>query len=132
MNNDRLFVYGSLLNNDNEFSKYLIHNADMVGPAFFAGRLYYCGEYPGAVLSDNAYPVKGSVYRLRNPNMAFTILDDYEGFGPNQEQPNLFIRESVSVNLENEVIECWAYLYNLPVDNLTEITTGDYISYLRQ
>lgn len=129
MINDLLFVYGSLLNNDNEFAHYLRQNADVLEPAFFKGRLFDCGEYPGAIADDAGYDIHGTIYRL-NVNTALAILDDYEGFGYDQEQPNLFVRQMAAVKNETKIVNCWVYLYNLPVNGLTEITSGDYISYI--
>ena len=131
MNNDLLFVYGSLLDSDNEFGNYLMHNADFVATALFKGRLYDCGTYPGAVAGENGYDIKGSVYQLRDATTALATLDDYEGYGIEQEQPNLFIRKQSSVLCNNNPVECWIYLYNLPIEGLTEITSGDYIQYLK-
>lgn len=131
MNNDLLFVYGSLLDSDNEFGHYLMRNADFAGPALVKGRLYDCGEYPGAVVDNSGYNIKGSIYQLRDVTAALIILDDYESFGVDQEQPNLFIRKLVTVSIDNKPIECWVYLYNLSVEGLTEITSGDYQAYLK-
>ncbi|MFD0749072.1 gamma-glutamylcyclotransferase [Mucilaginibacter calamicampi] len=131
MNNNLLFVYGSLLDGNNEFGRYLLHNADFVDIAIFKGRLYNCGEYPGAIADDAGYDIKGRIYCLNNPANDFDILDDYEGFGAEQIQPNLFIRQLETVTIESKSIECWIYLYNLPVNGLTEIITGDYSAYLK-
>jgi gamma-glutamylcyclotransferase (GGCT)/AIG2-like uncharacterized protein YtfP len=131
MNNDLLFVYGSLLYDNNEFGHYLMHNANFVGPALFKGRLYDSGEYPGALADNNGYDIKGSVYQLREVNAALAVLDDYEGFGADQEQPNLFIRKPITAICNNKPIDCWIYLYNLPIEYLTEITSGDYMAYLK-
>ena len=131
MNNDLLFVYGSLLDGDNEFGHYLMRNADFVGPAHFKGRLYDCGEYPGALADNNGYDIKGSAYRLREATTALTVFDDYEGFGVDQEQPNLFIRKLITVTCKDQPVECWIYLYNLSVEGFTEIPSGDYIDYLK-
>jgi gamma-glutamylcyclotransferase (GGCT)/AIG2-like uncharacterized protein YtfP len=131
MNNDLLFVYGSLLDGNNEFGQYLIHNAIFVGPALFKGRLYDCGEYPGALGDKNGCYIKGSLYQLREVTAALAVLDDYEGFGADEKQPNLFVRELITVTFNDELIECWIYLYNLSIEGLTEITSGDYLAYLR-
>ncbi|MGY3212737.1 gamma-glutamylcyclotransferase family protein [Mucilaginibacter sp. HD30] len=131
MNNDLLLVYGSLLDDNNEFANYLRHNANRIGPAVFKGRLYDCGEYPGAVADNNGYNIKGSIYQLRDTTSALIMLDDYEGFGPEQEQPNLFIRKSITVTTGVKMVTCWIYLYNLPVESLREITSGDYLAYIR-
>lgn len=130
MNTDLLFVYGSLLSGDNEFGRYLMHNADFVAPAFFSGRLYDCGEYPGAIPGSGGYDIKGNIYRLNDVKDALIVLDDYEGFGDDQEQPNLFVRKPFNVTCNGEQITCWVYLYNLPVNGLKEITSGDYVAYL--
>ena len=131
MNTDLLLVYGSLLNKDNQFGKYLNENAKFVNSAVFKGRLFDCGDYPGAVADKNGYNIKGSLHRLQNATVALTVLDDYEGFGVEQDQPNLFIRKMMSVTVDNKSIKCWIYLYNLPVAGLTEISSGDYIGYLK-
>lgn len=131
MNNDLLFVYGSLLDGDNEFGQYLKHNAMFVNHAFFKGRLFDCGEYPGAIPDDKGYNIQGSVHRLKDTTTGLAILDDYEGFGANQEQPNLFVRKFITVTYDEQPIDCWVYLYNLPVEDLTEITSGDYIAYIK-
>jgi gamma-glutamylcyclotransferase (GGCT)/AIG2-like uncharacterized protein YtfP len=40
MNNDLLFIYGSLLNSENEYGRYLKQNAHIIAPAVLKGRLY--------------------------------------------------------------------------------------------
>ena len=131
MNNDLLFVYGSLLNEGNAFGNYLMRNACFVATTLFKGRLYNCGEYPGAIADINGYDIKGSIYQLRDTTTALVVLDDYEGYGIEQEQPNLFVRKLISVTCNNKTAECWIYIYNLPVYDLTEITSGDYMTYIK-
>jgi len=129
MNNDLLFVYGSLLDANNVFGAYFKQNAKYITNGFLMGRLYDCGEYPGAVADSNGYKIKGSIYQLRDAITALIILDDYEGFGIEQDQPNLFIRKFIKVTVDNVSVDCWIYLFNLSVDGLTEITSGDYMAY---
>jgi gamma-glutamylcyclotransferase (GGCT)/AIG2-like uncharacterized protein YtfP len=130
MINDLFFVYGSLLNADNEFGSYLNNHSTLIGAGKFKGRLYDINEYPGALTdNENGYPITGSIYKL-NSFKALTILDDYEGFGPDQEQPNLFIRELLPIETSEGIINCWVYVYNLEIDGLTEIKSGDYVRYL--
>ncbi|MBC7399795.1 MAG: gamma-glutamylcyclotransferase [Mucilaginibacter sp.] len=132
MINEFLFVYGSLLDADNEFVTYLNNNSILIGSGSFKGRLYDIGEYPGAIIdSENGYPITGTIYKLNNTE-TFTLLDDYEGFGPDQDQPNLFIRELLPVETSDGIRNCWVYLFNLSVEGLTEITSSDYKSYIKQ
>ncbi len=131
MINELLFVYGSLLNADNEFAVYLNNSASLFSTGKIKGKLYDIGDYPGAVIDPNEnYEIKGSIYKLNNPPDALKILDDYEGFGDGRAQPNLFVRKFLPVETINRTVYCWVYLYNLPVDGLPEIKTGDYIDYL--
>ncbi|MDB5030709.1 gamma-glutamylcyclotransferase family protein [Mucilaginibacter sp.] len=133
MINELLFVYGSLLNAGNEFAAYLSSNAHLHSTGKFKGKLYDIGEYPGAIINtDGTDEVTGSIYQLNYPGEALKILDDYEGFGTDQHQPNLFIRELLKVESTNGTIYCWIYLYNLPVDGLKQIKSGDYLDYLNK
>jgi gamma-glutamylcyclotransferase (GGCT)/AIG2-like uncharacterized protein YtfP len=132
MINEFLFVYGSLLDADNEFGLYLNNNSTLITTGAFRGRLFDIGEYPGAIIdNENGYSIYGSICKL-NSREAITVLDDYEGYGEDQEQPNLFIRELLMVETSEGIVNCWVYLFNLSVDCLIEITTGDYKTYLKQ
>jgi gamma-glutamylcyclotransferase (GGCT)/AIG2-like uncharacterized protein YtfP len=92
--------------------------------------LYDVGEYPGAVADDHVDGfVHGSIYIMDNAPLVLERLDDYEGFGPEQEQPNLFIRQLVDIETNNRNVLCWTYLYNRSLNGLIPITSGDYIAY---
>jgi len=128
--NNYLFVYGTLLDADNEFGSYLKNNCSFYGDGRFKSKLYDVGEYPGAVAdSESLSYVYGSIYLMNDAMEALTLLDDHEGFGEDQQQPNLFIRRVVEVESDNKTIDCWCYLYNLPVDNLAIISSGDYLKF---
>jgi gamma-glutamylcyclotransferase (GGCT)/AIG2-like uncharacterized protein YtfP len=125
-----LFVYGTLLDSDNEFAAYLNNNCSFYAKGRFKGQLYDIGEYPGAVADSNStHYIYGSVVLIHNPIPVLKQLDDYEGFGDNQEQPNLFVRELMQIETAEGFINCWVYLYNLPVDTLVLIESGDYLKY---
>jgi gamma-glutamylcyclotransferase (GGCT)/AIG2-like uncharacterized protein YtfP len=127
---DYLFVYGTLLDEQNEFAIYLKKNCCYYSKGRFQGRLYDFGEYPGAIAEENCTNyVYGSIIRLKNISKDLKYLDDYEGFGEEQEQPNLFVRTTVEVETESGKINCWVYLYNLRVDGFKVIESGDYITY---
>ena len=66
---------------------------------------------------------------MNNATEAFKLLDDYEGFGDEQELPNLFVRRIIMVEIGNELVKCEVYLYNLNVDGLRAIEDGDYKKY---
>lgn len=79
--------------------------AQFIGDARIAGRLYRLGSYPGAVASQiDGEWVRGEVYSMENPRWILPALDHYEG-------PN-FERVSVETQLDSgERIEAWIYVY---------------------
>ena len=122
-----LFVYGTLLDKQNEFGAYLNANCTFYANGRFNGRLYDMGEYPGAIIDNKGSSyVYGKIYQLNNTKRVFKQLDHYEGFGPDEAQPNLFVRELIPIETANGVTECWVYLYNLSVDGLRMIKSGVY------
>lgn len=123
-----LFIYGTLLDSRNEFGAYLNRNCTFYSDGKFKGKLYNLGEYPGAIREpyELSY-VYGKIFTVNDPNAVLIKLDDYEGFGPDQEQPNLFVRELIPIETENTIINCWVYLYNLPVNDSWLIESGKYL-----
>ncbi len=123
-----LFVYGTLLDESNEFAIYLKQNCSYFDKGKLKGRLYDLGEYPGAIADEN-YPgyIYGCIFELKDTSEALKYLDDYEGFGEGQRQPNLFIREMRDVETDSGRMGCWVYLYNLSVEDFRVIESGDYI-----
>jgi len=125
---DLLFVYGTLLDEKNEFAAYLKGNSTFLQKGRFKGRLYDLGEYPGAVFRPaNQEYVYGSIYMMNKPEKILKILDDYEGIGEIEEQPDLFVRELIEIETETQPAKCWVYFYNLPIDNLKQIVSGRYL-----
>jgi gamma-glutamylcyclotransferase (GGCT)/AIG2-like uncharacterized protein YtfP len=124
-----LFVYGTLLDADNEFAVFMRGHCEFVKKGCFKGRLYDISEYPGAVADRHAQSlVYGSIYLMDDVFMVLKKLDDYEGYGPEQEQPNLFIRQLIEMETNGPSIDCWVYLYNKAADGLSTIESGDYLN----
>lgn len=129
---DTLFVYGTLL------SGLRLHHhmsgAVLLGEAFVLGRLYDVGTYPALCIDNSqavSYPVKGELYSV-GPNL-IENLDSVEEYYPNALDKSHYIRKPVSLlqSLTIEKIPCkaqwvWAYVFNLSVDGLLEIKSGDY------
>lgn len=129
--NQYLFVYGTLLMSGNEFADYLQAHCKLIGQGKFKGRLYNAGEYPGAIAdaSTDQY-VYGRIYLIDNPQKVLDVIDRYEGIGANEPHPHEYTRELIKVIKDDEVITCWAYLYNWPVNRLIQIAGGNYVQYI--
>jgi gamma-glutamylcyclotransferase (GGCT)/AIG2-like uncharacterized protein YtfP len=126
-----LFVYGTLLQSQNPFGKYLKENSRFLQFGKLKGRLYNIGQYPGARFEPegNSF-VLGSILSLNNYTETLRLMDEYEGFGIDQPQPNEYIRELIDIETETGLMKCWVYLYNLPVEKLHQIVGGDYLDFI--
>lgn len=122
-----LFIYGTLLDTDNDFGLYLRNNSVWVAKGSFTGLLYNMGEYPGAIYKTGvSNKVYGDIVELKNAASVLKLLDEYEGVGESEAQPNLYTRDIIPVATATGMIDCWVYLYNLPVDGLPLIASGKY------
>lgn len=127
---DRIFVYGTLMRGfDHPMSKLLASGADFLGEASCRGRLYMVAHYPGllhaTVESDIVY---GDLFRMRDPDKLLAVLDDYEGIGPAEEQPTLYLRELLPVTSDDgTVTQAWTYIYNRPVIETKRILSGRFL-----
>ena len=126
--NPHLFVYGTLLSSANSYGAYLQQHCSLLQQGEFKGHLYDMGDYPGAVIDANTDQyVYGSIYLMDEPGKILEFIDDYEGFGNDQDQPNLFLRVLTMIETVDGPVECWVYVYNLPVDGLLRIRSGRYV-----
>ena len=61
----------------------------------------------------------------------FDILDEYEGYLPQQEAVTEFRRDLVSVIPEGGgSLMAWIYLYNLDTESAEEIRSGNYLEFV--
>jgi gamma-glutamylcyclotransferase (GGCT)/AIG2-like uncharacterized protein YtfP len=122
-----LFIYGTLLHANNEFAIYLRKHSQPFAPGSFPGLLYDMGSYPGAVHNPSAAgKVFGNIVLLDENPEVLKVIDKYEGIGPDEPQPYLYLRELVPIQTTNEVMVCWVYLYNRPLDGFEQIVSGRY------
>jgi gamma-glutamylcyclotransferase (GGCT)/AIG2-like uncharacterized protein YtfP len=129
---DLLFVYGTLRPGARSpMTRFLASNSVLVGRASYQGRLYRIAHYPGVVASDNPRDmVVGDVFRLADPARVLKRLDVHEGCGPALRRPTEYLREIVSVTLEDGgPAEAWTYLYNWPAAPAALIRSGDFLAH---
>lgn len=127
-----LFVCGTLLPElVPDHLREMVSAFKPLGEATVRGRLYDLGEYPGAVLDENADSlVHGRVFQLPDDPEVLVALDDYECVEANDLAASLFIRNTAKAKMSDggEVV-CWIYTYNRDVTGKPLIDTGDYLSY---
>lgn len=129
-----LFVYGTLMRGFHEDLQEKV-GGKLIGKGTIRAKLYDLGDYPGARLAGNSSEsfVKGELYQLGDPERASRVLDEYEDYFPSEPRKSLFIRQLVTVTLEDgRKRRAWTYLYNRPVDNAKLIPSGNYRVIARQ
>jgi gamma-glutamylcyclotransferase (GGCT)/AIG2-like uncharacterized protein YtfP len=133
-----LFVYGTLLSTVNHpLGRRLRAGTTLIGRARVRGVLYlvesFSGPdgtgrpsyYPACVLSDRPDDmVQGELYAIHDPGI-LEALDAYEECGPGFPDPREYVRVPVEVETADRArVLAWVYLYNHPVDGLTQIPEG--------
>jgi len=126
-----LFVYGTLLQPGNAFADHLARHCRFLYPAAIRGTLYDLGEYPGLIIHPNdTNKVTGNVYEVDDE--VLKLIDDYEGYGEDEDQPNLYVRDLLTIETNRSATDAWVYIYNHPVNGMQIIASGDYLQYLSQ
>jgi gamma-glutamylcyclotransferase (GGCT)/AIG2-like uncharacterized protein YtfP len=131
--NSYIFVYGTLLMQDNQYAKYLNQHCRFIGDGKISGLLYDVGEYPAAIIATtpNQY-IYGSIYLMDDAESVLPVIDEYEGLSDNNPQPWEYARSLVDIETADGLLKCWMYIYNWSVDGMATITGGDYQAYLQQ
>jgi gamma-glutamylcyclotransferase (GGCT)/AIG2-like uncharacterized protein YtfP len=127
---DYLFVYGTLLPEfKNEMSAFLKDHSRLVGDGSFQGCLYEIEGYPGAISSDDENDrVYGCLFEISDIQNLFKVLDAYEQCRECDLRPHLYRREKVLIDCTGgQDVLAWTYIYNLGVENLLLISSGDYL-----
>jgi gamma-glutamylcyclotransferase (GGCT)/AIG2-like uncharacterized protein YtfP len=108
----------------------LVRRAEFVGNAFYQGKRYKVGDYPGVVASDKRTDwVQGEVYRLRNPSLLLARLDRYEECGANYPEPTEYVRKMQRVRLQGGKFICtWVYIYNWSTNTLELMPSGIFLN----
>jgi gamma-glutamylcyclotransferase (GGCT)/AIG2-like uncharacterized protein YtfP len=124
-----LFIYGLLKKGfRSNAKKELNKNSSFVGNATLNGKLFLVEDYPGAVESkanNKKNIIHGELYRIKNQQHLFTVLDEFEECSRRFPEPTLFKKKICKVNTEegNE-IKAWVYIYNRKTKGLKQIKSG--------
>lgn len=129
---EHVFFYGTLMTAFNRPGRQRVESK-----LVFAGRgriraaLFDLGIYPAAVPADDDSTVAGEVYELVDVAPVLAILDEIEGYRPNEPARSLYLRVRTDVTLDSgERWPAWAYFYNAPLGRAERIPSGDYLEHL--
>ncbi|MBE3638586.1 gamma-glutamylcyclotransferase family protein [Mangrovicoccus algicola] len=129
---DLVFVYGTLRPAvaHAAAARHLLREAQVLGPATVAGRLYLLSWYPGLVAARAAGDqVRGDLLALPAGSSLLKALDAYEGYDPAVPAASPFRRECREVTGPQGRVAAWLYAWHGPLEGARRIPSGDFISW---
>jgi gamma-glutamylcyclotransferase (GGCT)/AIG2-like uncharacterized protein YtfP len=128
MNEDHIFVYGTLRKGGVREMPRLLPRCRDLGRATLRGVIHDFGAYPGLRLDEDGI-VHGEVYTV--DSAALTVLDDIERFFPDDYAASYYFRHRVVALLaDGDPIECWVYEFNPKYyGDRAPIASGDWIAH---
>ncbi|KQM98702.1 hypothetical protein ASE85_12750 [Sphingobium sp. Leaf26] len=126
-----LFVYGTLRAAfDGAMARWLRANARLLGPATIGGYLYRVADYPGLVPGSEGL-VLGDLFALNDAASTLARLDAYEEMTADHPPPHEYRRVRWRVQVADEAVEAWVYIYAHDVAGLERIVGGDFLACAR-
>lgn len=129
---ERVFFYGTLMSPFNRPGRQRITpKLTYEGRGSMRAALFDLGIYPAAVPAEDHSVVWGEVYATTDAASVLAVLDEIEGYRPNEPDRSLYTRVLTDVTLEDgRVVKAWAYFYNAPLGRAQRIESGDYLEHL--
>lgn len=126
------FFYGTLMTGfDRRRRAGIESKLRYVGRGWIQAALFDLGIYPAAIPSSEGR-VWGEVYEMLEPGPVLAVLDEIEGYSPEDPNRSLYTRELVPATLEDgRTVNVWVYFYNAPLGQAPLIASGDYLQHVR-
>ena len=128
---DHVFFYGTLMSPFHRPGRQRV-DAKLIykGRGTIKAALFDLGIYPAAVPDDTGV-VWGEVYQTSDTESVLLVLDEIEGYRPDEPARSLYRRVLADVTLEGGAVQpAWAYFYNAPLGRAPRISSGDYLDHL--
>jgi gamma-glutamylcyclotransferase (GGCT)/AIG2-like uncharacterized protein YtfP len=129
---DHVFFYGTLMAPFNRPGRQRITpKLTYVGRGSIRAALFDLGIYPAAVPAEDDSTVRGEVYETSDAPSVLAVLDEIEGFRPNEPDRSLYTRLLTDVVMDDaSARKAWVYFYNAPLGRAQRIESGDYLEHL--
>ena len=89
------------------------------------------GRWGKEIVEDTDMQVWGEVYETSDAASVLGVLDEIEGYRPDEPARSLYTRVWVDVALEGGAVQpAWAYFYNAPLGRAPRIASGNYLEHL--
>lgn len=129
---ENVFFYGTLMAPFNRPGRQRITpKLTYKGRGTIRAALFDLGIYPAAIPAEDQSKVWGEIYETSDAQSVLNVLDEIEGYRPNEPERSLYTRVLTDVTLEDgQVEQAWAYFYNAPLGQAQRIPSGDYLEHL--
>jgi gamma-glutamylcyclotransferase (GGCT)/AIG2-like uncharacterized protein YtfP len=129
---DHVFFYGTLMSPFNRPGRQKITpNLQFKGRGTIQAKLFDLGIYPAAVPAEGSSAVWGEAYEIASAESVLAVLDEIEGYRPNEPDRSLYTRVLTDVTLaDGASLKAWTYFYNAPLGGARHIESGDYRKHL--
>jgi gamma-glutamylcyclotransferase (GGCT)/AIG2-like uncharacterized protein YtfP len=130
---EHIFFYGTLMAPFNRPGRQRITpQLSYKGRGTIRAALFDLGIYPAAIPAEDHSKVWGEVYETGDAPSVLNVLDEIEGYRPDQPERSLYTRVLTDVTLDDGRVEkAWAYFYNAPLGQAQRIASGDYLEHLK-
>lgn len=118
---DRVFVYGTLNPENENYNKYLVerelgvtewHKAEAKGTRIPSG-----GPWDYVWFHEDGNPIQGVVLVIGTAEAVLNRLDRYEGYDPADDEGNLFIRKEITLT---DGTQAWGYEWGRSQNEVAE------------
>jgi gamma-glutamylcyclotransferase (GGCT)/AIG2-like uncharacterized protein YtfP len=129
---DHVFFYGTLMSPFNRPGRQRITpKLQYKGRGTIQAALFDLGIYPAAVPAEDRSVVWGEIYETTDSAAVLAVLDEIEGYRPNEPERSLYTRVLTDITSDAGAIEkAWTYFYNAPLGQARRIESGDYLKHL--
>jgi gamma-glutamylcyclotransferase (GGCT)/AIG2-like uncharacterized protein YtfP len=129
---DHVFFYGTLMSPFNRPGRQRITpHLQFKGRGTIQAKLFDLGIYPAAVPAEERTVVWGEIYEIADEAAVLPVLDEIEGYRPNEPERSLYTRAMSDVTLaDGAIVAAWTYFYNAPLGRARRIESGDYLKHL--
>ena len=129
---DHVFFYGTLMAPFNRPGRQRVTpKLKFISRGTIRAELFDLGIYPAAIPADDNSRVWGELYETTDTASVLSVLDEIEGYRPNEPDRSLYRRVQTDVTLaDGRVVHAWTYFYNAPLGRAQRIASGDYLEHL--
>ena len=129
---DHVFFYGTLMAPFNRPGRQRVTpQLTFKGRGTIRAALFDLGIYPAAIPAEDDSTVWGEVYETSETAAVLAVLDEIEGYRPNEPDRSLYTRVEAEVSFaDGRVTRAWTYFYNAPLGRAQRIASGDYLEHL--